>query len=457
MTNLSLTHGLIPITLQLLALVAIAVAVGRHRSTKWLKRALPGAVLTGLGLAAGMRLFVKDRGWSVDAVSYQSVFWVFMTGFALAIVVAGWRGSNWSRRVVSVLSVLLAVVCGFAALNTATGYFPTVKVAMSRLSDAKPKQWIDEAQLADLIKSGEQPVRGTVVQVDIPSDASGFDHRTELVYLPPAWFTSNPPPHLPTVMMLGAEFSHPNDWLESGGALKTLDDYAALHYGTTPVVVFPDTSGKFDNDTECVNGPRGNAADHLTKDVMPYVISRFNVSPKASNWGLVGWSSGGTCALVTAVRNPDMFTAFVALDGQLGPNTGTKPQTIGRLYGGDADAWAAFDPRTVITKHGRYEHMSAWLGVSGDVATVHRAAGDNPPDPSSIEPWDLYNDDRGPNANKLCTLLSGYGIECSVVGYPGEHDFTAAGVAFARALPWLAHRVGTPQARQRSLPGADDN
>ena len=236
----------------------------------------------------------------------------------------------------------------------------------------------------------------------------------------------------------------------SGGAIRR----AAR---TTPVVVFPDTSGKFDNDTECVNGPRGNAADHLTKDVMPYVISRFNVSPKASNWGLVGWSSGGTCALVTAVRNPDMFTAFVALDGQLGPNTGTKPQTIGRLYGGDADAWAAFDPRTVITKHGRYEHMSAWLGVSGDVATVHRAAGDNPPDPSSIEPWDLYNDDRGPNANKLCTLLSGYGIECSVVGYPGEHDFTAAGVAFARALPWLAHRVGTPQARQRSLPGADDN
>ena len=32
--------------------------------------------------------------------------------------------------------------------------------------------------------------------------------------------------------------------------------------------VFVD-SGAFNNDTECVNRVRGNAADHLTKDVAP--------------------------------------------------------------------------------------------------------------------------------------------------------------------------------------------
>ena len=63
------------------------------------------------------------------------------------------------------------------------------------------------------------------------------------------------------------------------------------------MLVFPDSSGTFSNDTECVNGVRGNAADHLTKDVVPYIISNFGVSRDPANWGIVGWSAGGTCAL----------------------------------------------------------------------------------------------------------------------------------------------------------------
>ena len=36
--NLSLTGGLIPITLQLLALIAVVVAIGRGRSREWMRR-----------------------------------------------------------------------------------------------------------------------------------------------------------------------------------------------------------------------------------------------------------------------------------------------------------------------------------------------------------------------------------------------------------------------------------
>ncbi len=39
---------------------------------------------------------------------------------------------------------------------------------------------------------------------------------------------------------MGGEFNHPNDWLQSTGALQTLDDFAALHHGNAPVIVFPD-------------------------------------------------------------------------------------------------------------------------------------------------------------------------------------------------------------------------
>ncbi|HEX5144885.1 MAG TPA: alpha/beta hydrolase-fold protein, partial [Mycobacterium sp.] len=243
-----------------------------------------------------------------------------------------------------------------------------------------------------------------------------------------------------------------SDWPVAADAVRMLDRFAATHRGNAPVFVFPDTTGSLSNDTECVNGPRGNAADHLVKDVVPFVISRFGVSPDPARWGLVGWSSGGTCALMTAVMHPDMFGAFVALDGQLGPNVGTKRQTFARLFGGDENAWAAFDPRTVIERHGRYDNMAAWLGVSDEIPTEHHVVGGHLP-PGAVEEWDTYSEEHAANARKLCLLLSGHNVECSVVGYGGSHDFVSAGKAFEAALPWLAGRLGTPDVPTRALPG----
>ncbi|MBB3604933.1 S-formylglutathione hydrolase FrmB [Mycolicibacterium sp. BK556] len=452
--NMSLTSGLIPLTLQLLALVAIVVAIGRGRSRQWLLRWLLVAVLVGVAVAAAVALYVRNQGWSAQPVSVGTVFWTGMVGFAVTVLIAGWGGSAWWRRGVALLSVLLVLVCCAAAVNTATGYLPTVRAAWLRATNSQPAQWIDETQLAALQKSGEIPTRGTVVRMSSPSDASGFAHRTEVVYLPPAWFASNPPPPLPTVIMLGGEFGHADDWLLSTSALQALDTFAGLHHGNAPVVVLPDIAGRFNNDTECVDGVRGNAASHLTKDVVPYMISRFGVSPKGENWGIVGWSSGATCALLTAARNPDMFRAFVWLDGTLGPNAGTKEQTIARLFGGDQDAWAAFDPKTVITNYGPYPHLSAWLAGAEDTATVYRPASTTPPSADAIADWDSFSENHATNANKLCTLLSGYNIECSVVGYQGGHDFPSAGAGFAAALPWLAGVLGTPDVKARALPGA---
>ena len=80
-----------------------------------------------------------------------------------------------------------------------------------------------------------------MVPVNISDTASGFRHRGELVYLPPAWYATNPPPPLPTVMMIGGEFNTPADWLRAGNAVKTIDDFAAAHGGNAPVFVFVDS------------------------------------------------------------------------------------------------------------------------------------------------------------------------------------------------------------------------
>jgi S-formylglutathione hydrolase FrmB len=303
--------------------------------------------------------------------------------------------------------------------------------------------------------AGVRPIKGVVVPVNIPDDASKFNHRQELVYLPPAWFGTNPAPRLPAVMMIGAELNTPADWVRAGHAVQIIDNFAAAHGGNAPVFVFVDATGGFDNDTECVNGSRGAAADHLTKDVVPFMVSNFRVSSNRANWGIVGWSMGGTCAVDLTVMNPDLFSAFVDIAGDEGPTTGTKDQTIAALFGGNPSAYSAFDPATVITKHGRYNAVSGWFDIPGVPQAEHRlttAAGSGA---IAVGDHDGAANPEGQDfaANSLCEIGSAHGIRCAVVTQPGRHDWPFAAQAFGAALPWLAGRLGTPQIPRAVLPG----
>lgn len=100
--------------------------------------------------------------------------------------------------------------------------------------------------------------------------------------------------------------------------------------------MFADAAGEFSNDTECVDGPHGNPADHLTGEVRPAVVARFGPSAAPAGWGVLGFSMGGTCAVDLAVTHPELFGTFDDIAGDIGPNTGTRAQTVARLYGGSA-------------------------------------------------------------------------------------------------------------------------
>jgi S-formylglutathione hydrolase FrmB len=218
--------------------------------------------------------------------------WIGLTGVAAGVLMAGWRGARWWRRGVSALALPLCVLCSALALNLWVGYFPTVQTAWNQLTAGPLPDQTDPVTVTAMQKRHAIPPKGTVVPVSIPDAASGFKHRGELVYLPPAWYATDPPPPLPTVMMVGGEFNTPADWMRAGNAVKTIDDFAAAHGGNAPVFVFVDSGGAFNNDTECVNGTRGNAADHLTKDVVPFMVSNYHVS----RTGPTGVSSDGRWA-----------------------------------------------------------------------------------------------------------------------------------------------------------------
>jgi S-formylglutathione hydrolase FrmB len=456
--GLSLLHGWLPTTIQVLAAALVLAAIG-WRSRRWRRLWVPIAVAAGIGTAAWARWYIDSQGLADDPAPPELWIWIGVAGLAAAVLVMGWRSARWYRRLISVLAVSLCVLSIGVALNLWVGYFPTVQTAWNALTTGPLP---DESNMATVTAMRQQhtvPTHGAVVPVSIPANpsaGSNFKHRTEYVYLPPAWFAS-PRVKLPTVMMISGEFNTPGDWLRTGNAAATIDMFAATHGGDAPVFVFVDAGGSFNNDTECVNGPRGNVADHLTKDIVPYMISTFDVSAGNANWSVIGWSMGGTCAVDLTVMHPDLFSSFVDVAGDVGPNAGTKSQTIKRLFGGSAAQWAAYDPSTVITKHGPYPGVSGWFAISSDPLPPRQSkpvAQNMNEEAVGLGGQDANGrtDDQTEAANTLCSLGRANGIDCAVVATPGRHDWPFASKVFASSLPWLAGQIGTPSVSRIPLP-----
>jgi S-formylglutathione hydrolase FrmB len=175
---------------------------------------------------------------------------------------------------------------------------------------------------------------------------------------------------------------------------------------------------------------------------------------------------GGTCAVDLAVMHPDLIDSFDDIAGDAGPEIGTKQQTIDRLYGGNAAAWARYDPATVLTGHAPYADTAGWFDDSSDAGGGfggHRpgagAPGGRPPGqrpPGGFHGQNGANTGIGgrggggatgqelPAARALCAQAQTRAIDCTVATQPGRHSWQFASTAFSDVLPWMAGRVEAP-------------
>ncbi|MFF0488095.1 alpha/beta hydrolase [Nocardia sp. NPDC004068] len=452
--GLSLLHGWLPLTIELIAVALLIVAVARFTRRWWLVR-VPICLASAAAAAVGGWLYLTDEGLASDPAPL--LLWVAVAALAgaLAVAVLGWPGGRWWQRAAAILAVPMALLSTGVVLNQWVGYYPTVQSAWSALTAGPLPHQTDLADLPGL--RGKPRTTGVVVPVHIPDTASGFKHRTEYVYLPPAWFAGDKPPALPVVTMIAGEFNTPADWLRSGQIMPSIDKFTAANDGRAPILVFVDSSGSFNNDTECVNGPRGDAADHLTKDVPPYVESTFGASADPANWAVIGWSMGGTCAIDLTVTHPELFHTFVDIAGDLSPASGTKEQTIRRLYGGDAAAWDRFDPLTVMDHHGPYTGVA---GLFDDLTPPPRqgnrgGAGQFARPKVDEDQIGLGGQDAGGDtgeigaAEKLCAKGRDLGIDCTIHTTQGGHTWQFASAAFESSFPWITARVGLPVLESR--------
>jgi enterochelin esterase-like enzyme len=319
-----------------------------------------------------------------------------------------------------VAAALAALVCA-NGINQFVGYYPTIDSAVNDWTDTPLPGQVSMAGLAHTAGTTKLPPAGRLVAVNIPATYSHFKHRQELVYLPPIWFRGDHRPALPVVELIGGERGGPGDWVRLGNAVQVSDAYAHRHHGYAPILVFVDATERFDNDTECVNGPRGNSADHLDQDIPRYVEKTFGASRDPRQWAVAGFSMGGTCAIDLVVEHPDVFDHFVDISGDLAPYTSTPAASLHDLYGGNVALEKANEPLLVMRAHGKYTNVDGlFLTSTQELRHQHEA-------------------------EELSRAAAKAGIWSRVEISPGTHVWQFAAPAFASAYPWLVNQLALPQ------------
>ena len=98
----------------------------------------------------------------------------------------------------------------------------------------------------------------------------------------------------------------------------------------------------------CMDSALGKADTYLTRDVVDWITTNLAVDSNHKHWAFGGWSYGGTCALEMATRHPDLFPSFFDFQGEQEPATSPDRATTIQAFGGDADAFDALVPMTLL-------------------------------------------------------------------------------------------------------------
>lgn len=414
-----------------LLLVALLWRARRVRAAAWWRR-------TGLAAAVGAVVGVLLTWWLGDVENVAGVppttvdrIWVAAVTAAVGVAVANTWSTRWPKKVAAVAGVVAVVLAGSLAINRDAGAYPTLAQALGRstvaaldvpsTAEATPASGalqLDPTLYASWTPPADMPTKGRYGSVHVPGTASGFPARDAIVYLPPAALVADPPP-LPVVVVMSGQPASPESVVTAGHLADTLDHLAAESKGLAPIAVVPDQLSADAVNPMCVDGPIGNSATYVTKDVVDYVSSHYRVASGPRAWAVAGFSQGGTCSIQFGAGHPDLFGSIVDVSGELGPSNGTEAETIARGFSGDRAAYEAAQPQALLAAHAPYADSAAFFAVGQADATFTQFF----------------------HANSDAAEKAGMTVERYVS--PGSgHDWTTATNGFAHGLAWLYPRWG---------------
>lgn len=410
--HVSLVSGVLPWTLAVVAFGSAICTLLRAGRLAQAVLPLVFALACGVLVAASALLRLPQR---VHGTFPPSFFVWFALPLTAAVVIATSARHLHARGVaIGAVGVVLLGAFALDRVDAFYGYYRTIGdlrgAPLPGQVAAAPTRPEAATRVAGLGRR-TPPSVGTLAPLDVPADASHFAARTAWVWLPPIWFTAAHPA-LPALELLAGTPGTPTDWLRGGQALATLNGFARAHGGWGPVVVFADENGSLTGDTECLDTSGARAETYLTVDVVRELRRRFGVSSAPRHWIIAGSSEGGTCAIVLALRHPDLYAGFGDYSGDAKPNL-VAGKSLWKLFDGSVLAQDAADPRWILTHH-RFDGLRAGFVIGRqDDPRLLRAT------------------------RELATLAARAGASTSFDELPGSHTFYVWSKALRVTLPWL--------------------
>ena len=423
MTTLPLLSAHVLLPLYAVTLVAAAVVLtAARRAWRWAAVAIVAGALVGAVLSWFLGDVLDVLGvpptW-VDRV------WTSVVCALLGVAVVGLVRGRSPTRVVAALLVPLALVSGGLAVNRDAGLFPTIADALGQ-SHVPPLRLPDDPDPSSAIADVSSwrpphgmPAHGRYGSVRIPGAVSHFHARPAIVWLPPAALVEHAP-ELPVVVMLSGQGpgAAPSNIVEAGRMATRLDEIAHRHDGLAPIVVVPDQLGRATNNPMCVDGPLGNSATYLTRDVPDWVHEHLHGADPGEDWAIAGFSQGGTCALQLGAGRPDRFGSWVDVSGQIGPVLQGGEDTVSRGFRGDRAAYDAAQPLRILAERAPYRHSAAFVAAGADDTRY------------------------GPVVPRVVAAARAAGVAVTEhVVEDGGHDWHTAGVALAEGVEWFMRRT----------------
>ncbi|MDJ0362015.1 alpha/beta hydrolase-fold protein [Rhodococcus sp. H29-C3] len=425
--SLSLISGTTPILVSILGLLGALWLLASRR--RWyLLRAVPIALVVASVFGFSL-YYVVEKVWRPfpDPIEVEIYLWIAIGTAALLLVVPRTMvASGLLGRATSILAALLVVLAASTQVNLVFSAYPTVGTVFGVDS-------ADRISLADLpgpevgVVTGDpldtswrppadMPTAGKLTSVAIPATASGFSARDAQVYLPPAYFV-DPRPLLPVLVLLAGQPGEPEDWLNGGKLIETMDAFARDHDGLAPVVVVADATGSALANPLCVDSALGNVATYLAKDVPDWFTSGLQVDSNPRTWTIGGLSYGGTCSLQMATNFPDVYPTFLDLSGQLEPTLGDRNRTVNEVFGGNEAAFLAVNPMDLLKTRQFPDSVGAFVVGADD-------------------------NDYKPGQKTVYEAAQAAGMDVRYSEVPGGHSFAVWSEGLKEQLPWLMQRVG---------------
>ena len=189
-----------------------------------------------------------------------------------------------------------------------------------------------DAVLDARLKEAAAKGQGLVVPVHIPGPVSHLPAFRGYVYLPPEYSSpSFANRDFPVIELLAGSPGTPRTWLQGLHVASIFDAQIKAGHSEPFVAVIPDIDIAGGRDTECLNIARGPQVEtYLTTDVRSWMMRQFRVS--SDPWSLMGYSSGGYCAINLAMRQPSLYHSAVSIAGYDRPYQDSQ---TGNLFGND--------------------------------------------------------------------------------------------------------------------------